>query len=162
MTLFTVTITETQRDTLKELAYWAQTSDSITEAESAVLDHLLAVPAPISTPKGRKMKEFHLEIRGSAPVTFCGVNLTPQEILGTHVSTDVHVFRTKAGEYLLYVGSVGSQNTRAPVGKVYRHADKMTSQEIILACNGGRGNNAAADAKHALETLGLNTVERIA
>lgn len=158
----TVTLTEAQRTTIKEFAAWTQTSDSITEAESAVLDHLLAVPAPISIPEGRKMKEFHLDVRGCAPVTFCGVNLTSHEIIGTHVATSIHVFRTKAGEYLLYVGNVGSQNTLALVGKLYRHADAMTSQEVISACNGGRGNNAAADAKKALEALGLNTVERIA
>lgn len=115
----------------------------------------------VSTPEGRKMKEFHLTLRGRAPVTFCGINLTPEEIRGTHVFTDVHVFLTKAGEYLLYVGTVGYQTTRAPVGRVYRHADKMTTQEVVSACDGGRGNNAAADAKHALEALGLDTVERI-
>lgn len=158
----TVTLTAEQHQTLKQLAYWAQTSDSITEEESAVLDHLLAKPAPFPIPEGKEMREFRLEPRGVAPITFSGVLLTPQEILGTYVLGGVHVFRTQAGEYLLYVASVGYQTTTADVQRLYRNADKMTSQEVISACVGGRGNNAASDAKYALQALGLDTEQRIA
>lgn len=157
MTTHTITLTDAQRQTLKVLAAWAQTSASLSEAETAVLDHILREPAPIAVPEGRTMKEYRLTIDGSAPVTFCGVHLTDREIFGSFVATDVHVFRTKSGEYLLYVGSVGYQTTRTHAQRLYRHADRMTAQEVISACLG-----RVDDAKPALQALGLNTVERIA
>lgn len=155
MTTHTITITDAQRQTLKELAYWAQTSDSITEAESDVLDHILATPAPIATPKGHSIKEYKLTQRNDVPACFRGVALT-KEYLGAFIASDVHVFRTIGGEYLLYVGTVGYQRTRAHINQLYRNADTLTATDVVRACNG-----LPSYAEPALKALGLKTAEHI-
>lgn len=150
-----ITLTADQRKTLAELAAWAQTSDSITDAESNVLDHMLATPAPIAVPEGHSIKEYKLTQRNDVPACFRGVALT-KEYLGAFIASDVHVFRTVGGEYLLYVGTVGHQRTRTHINQLYRNADTLTATDVVRACNG-----LPSYAEPALKALGLKTAEHI-
>ena len=58
MTTHTITITDAQRKTLKELVHWAATSDCISEEEVEVLEHFLATPVPITVPEGIEQGDY--------------------------------------------------------------------------------------------------------
>ncbi len=101
------------------------------------------------------MLKYQLTQKGNVPAVFEGEALTALTI-GSQICSNVHVFRTKAGEVLLYVGSVGSQTTRAIPQRLYRNANQMTNQDVVVACHG-----LVDYAQPALTALGLNTTETI-
>jgi hypothetical protein len=106
------------------------------------------------------MREFRLERAGQVPVILLGTRLTPpneyfDDSRSTRFSTGIELFQTASGEYVLYIGTTGRQNTFQHVNQVLRHADKRTSTAIIDYCGG------YLDAKLILELLGKATEERI-
>ncbi len=108
---------------------------------------------------------YTLHRRGDVPLSFEGTLLSCDAGNNIHsyhkarkatVMSGIHVFRTKGGETLLYVGSHGSQITHQMPQVVYRAADKLTRTQIISACGG-----SAQYAREALTALGKDLIETI-
>ena len=108
---------------------------------------------------------YTLHRRGDVPLSFDGTLLSPDNGHNIYanrraqkatVMSGIHVFRTKGGELLLYVGSHGYQRTHQMPQRVYRNADALTRTQIVEACGG-----SVDSAKGALTALGKQLIEEI-
>lgn len=102
---------------------------------------------------------FKLERKNNTPLVFEGELLSkpiyPYDETTTRFCCNIHLFRTKAGRFVLYIGTRGyGHSLERPMYAVV-DPEKQTTHHIVELCGG------FIHAKEILELLGKSTEERL-